>query len=236
MLEVHEPKESLKMDNTLPIATQHQSLIARGAWRVLREIKELFGAESYLKSEDRRILEQCIFPHFLDARGCQDILFVGCNWYSKPYNKIFENKKNYWTIELDASRKRYGARQHIVGALQTLRSHFNPKTFDLIVCNGVFGWGLDAKSDVDKAFRDCGECLREGGVLLIGWNDIDSRRPFPLDQCESLRALRSYVFPPLGTAEYITNTPYRHAFRLYIKQKYGDSAFQKESGTSGGNS
>ena len=195
------------------------NLFTRILFRIVRDIKSIFGVASYLKNEDRRVLEQVIFPHFLDEETCQDILFVGCDWYTKGYNEWFEKNKHYWTIEIAPSRKKYGAKRHIVDGLQHLSKHFKPGALDLIVCNGVFGWGLDARIDVEQAFRACCDCLREGGVLVVGWDDIEERRPFPLEECQSLRALKPFVFPPLGTAEYMTDTPYRHTYRFYIKQR-----------------
>jgi SAM-dependent methyltransferase len=195
------------------------NLLARTFFRIVRDIKRMFGVESYLKNEDRRVLEQIIFPYFLHEDSYEEILFVGCHWYTKGYNERFETKKkSYWTIEIDPSREKYGAKQHIVDGLQNLSKHFKPGALDLILCNGVFGWGLDKKTDVEQAFRACCDCLREGGVLVVGWDDIEERRPFPLGECQSLRALKPFFFPPLGTAEYLTDTPYRHTYTFYVKQ------------------
>jgi thymidylate kinase len=198
--------------------TPRPNLLARIYFRMARDIKRALGVESHLKNEDRRVLEQIIFPYFLREDSYDDILFVGCHWYTKGYNGCFEKKKNYWTIEIEPSRKKYGAKQHIVDGLQNLNKHFKPGTLDLILCDGVFGWGLDAKTDVERAFRACCDCLREGGVLVVGWDDIEERRPFLLQECQGLRALKPFFFPPLGAIEYLTDTPYRHTFTFYVKQ------------------
>jgi thymidylate kinase len=202
-----------------PVATMPKpNAFRRVVARMIRDIKRIFGVTSYLRNEDRRILEQIILPHFLNQDSYRDILFVGCHWYTEGYNGRFEKKKNYWTIEIEPSRQKYGAKQHVVDGLQSLGKHFKPGAFDLILCNGVFGWGLDEKADVEQAFQACSDCLREGGVLLIGWDDIEERRPFLLAECQSLRALEPFAFPPLGTAEYVTDTTYRHTYTFYIKR------------------
>jgi SAM-dependent methyltransferase len=194
------------------------NLLARIVRRIVRDIKSVFGVESYLENEDRRVLERIIFPYFLQTVTYKDVLFVGCDWYTRGYNKRFEEKKNYWTIEIAPAREKYGAKQHIIDELQNLGRHFRPGALDVILCNGVFGWGLNAKADVEQAFRACCDCLRDGGVLVIGWDDIEERCPFPLEECQSLHAFKPFVFPPLGTAEYVTDTPYRHTYTFYIKQ------------------
>jgi hypothetical protein len=185
--------------------------------RIAREIKRSFGVESWLNTEDRRVLEQIIFPYFLQRGDCKDVLFVGCHWYTKGYNRCFEESKNYWTIEPHPSRQRYGARQHIRDTLQNLCKHFKPDTLDLILCNGVFGWGLDAKPDVEQAFGASYHCLRKGGVLVFGWDDIDVRRPFHPDECQSLRQLKPFLLPPLATVKYVTDTRSRHTYNFYVK-------------------
>ena len=192
-------------------------LHVRIAARISRKIKALFNVPSFLKNEDRRVLEQAIFPYFLRSESCKDVLFVGCDWYTEGYNKWFEEKKNYWTVDVDASNEKYGSKQHIVDRLQNVGRHFPAGAFDLIVCNGVFGWGLDARPDAEQAFQACYRCLRENGVLIIGWDGIEERCPFPLDDCQSLRAFKPLIFPPLGTCEYQTDTPHRHTYTFYVK-------------------
>jgi hypothetical protein len=186
--------------------------------RVIRDLKRgIFGIESYLNTEDRRVLEQVIFPYFLQRDDYKDVLFVGCHWYTKGYNTRFEEKKNYWTIEPSPSRQRYGTKQHISDTLQNLSNHFSKGALDLILCNGVIGYGLDAKPDAEQAFRASYDCLRKGGVLVLGWADIDKRRPFHPDECQSLRRLRPFLFPPLATPKYVTDTVSRVTYNFYVK-------------------
>lgn len=187
--------------------------------RLVRDVKRMFGVESYLRNEDRRVLEQIIFPYFLCRKQYQNVLFVGCHWYTRGYNKYFEGRKNYWTIDVDPKKRKYGAKQHVVDGMQNLTRHFHAGAFDLIFCNGVFGWGLDARGDVENGFRSAFDCLRDGGVLIVGWDDIDERRPFPLEDCISLRRFTPMRFAPLGTAKCVTETPYRHIFDFYVKRQ-----------------
>jgi SAM-dependent methyltransferase len=183
----------------------------------LAELKRLFGIDSYLDNEDRRVLERVIFPYFLGNESYRTVLFVGCSWCTRGYNKRFEPIKDYWTIDPWDLKKRYGAKRHIVDELQNLGRHFAAGSLDLILCNGVFGCGLNDRAEVERAFGACFDALREGGVLLVGWADIDTERPFPLSECAALRAYVPFVFPPLGTAEFLTDTPYRDTYSFFAK-------------------
>ena len=169
--------------------------------------------------EDRRVLRSTIFPHFAQSTKYKNILFVGCKWYTFSYNIIFRNK-NYWTLEKNPQRRKYGAENHICASMEEIHQHFKENSLDLIVCNGVFGWGLDSTSSVEKAFSNSYESLRVGGILIIGWNDIPKRRPFPLDECLALRSFNSYIFPPLDESVYKTNTQNKHQYNFYIKTKH----------------
>jgi SAM-dependent methyltransferase len=184
---------------------------------IIRDVKKLFGIDSYLTNEARSVLEKIICPYFLSRDDCENVVFVGCDWYTAGYNKWFEERKNYWTIESDPSLQRYGARQHIKDTLQNLGNYFIYDTLDLILCNGVFGWGLDDKLHVEQALQACYGCLRRGGVLVIGWNDINERRPFYLEECQNLHQFEPFLFPPLATDKYVTDTPNRHTYNFYIK-------------------
>lgn len=70
----------------------------------------------------------------------------------------------YATIEIDASRRPFDAKRHIVASIANLREYFGVDSLDLVLCNGVFGWGLDAPDEVRRAFAACASCLRPGAV------------------------------------------------------------------------
>ena len=167
--------------------------------------------------EDRRVLEQVIFPYFIKNESYKSILFVGCAWYTERYNRLFEETKRFITIDPDPIKRKYGAKEHIVDKLENLATYFLPSSLDLIICNGVFGWGLNEKADVEQAFDACFDSLSTGGMLLIGWNDIENHRPLPLSDYKSLQRFAPVNFPPLQTAAYLTNNPNRHTYNFYSK-------------------
>jgi hypothetical protein len=172
---------------------------------------------SFLDTEDRRVLEQIIFPYFLNDQSFRSVLFVGCDWYTQGYNEIFEAQKRYTTIDADPNKRKYGAKQHIVDGVQKLDQYFNSGSLDLILCNGVFGWGLNTTIDVEQAFQACFYSLREGGVFVLGWNNVEGGYPFPPDHSKSLGLFKPLYFPPLKTDVYATDTHYLHTYNFYVK-------------------
>jgi SAM-dependent methyltransferase len=141
---------------------------------------------------------------------------VGCGWYTRAYGRLFRHAI-YCTLDVDPAKSRWGAERHVCASLASIRSHFEDGALDLVVCNGVFGWGLNERTEVEAAFRGCHACLRPGGVLLLGWNDVPARRPFPIEQCESLHLFRPYRFAPLDGYCHRTATRNRHTYNFYEK-------------------
>ncbi len=191
--------------------------------RVRHVIKKLsrvrfHGSKLLLNSPDRRILEDVILPHLISKSDMQRILFVGCDWYTKSYEKSFRNK-DYWTIDVDENKKKYGSKKHIVGCLQGLSAHIESNYFDLIICNGVFGRGMNTRKDAEDSFNQCFRALREEGILVFGWSDVNHLRPFPvIDECQSLQKLEPYYFAPLSTSKYLTpDCERRHTYNFYFK-------------------
>ena len=185
--------------------------------RSLRSVPMALGIDMYKQTEDRRVLEKEVFPYFISSSEYSKVLFVGCAWYTRGYNTIFKGK-DFQTLEIDPSEAKHGARKHITDSLENINYHFDEDELDLIICNGVFGWGLDEKANVEAAFQGCFRCLRQGGILVLGWNDLPERRPISLDECRSLKLFQPFVFPPLSTAQYHTTTSNNHTYSFFIKR------------------
>jgi hypothetical protein len=177
-----------------------------------RVIRYLLGLPVPLNTEDRRILEQVIFPHFLRLPNTQRILFVGCDWYTKHYERAFFRGREFRTIDVSPKARKFGGSKHTVAGLGELDAHFAEGYFDIIFCNGVYGFGLDAAADCEVAFDRCWSRLRDGGYFILGWDDIPARTPVPLEQIKALSRYQRFPLAEFGSWRYVTNTPYRHTY------------------------
>jgi SAM-dependent methyltransferase len=171
-----------------------------------------------MMTEDRRVLEKMIFAHYRSNPYIKTVLFVGCDWYTAHYRRRYFATHDYWTIDPDPTRRRFGAKQHVVGRLEELGRHFPSDLFNLIICNGVYGWGLNSVADCEAALSQCHSCLTDGGHLLLGWNDVPSRDPAPLAEVRGLSRFSEYPFPAFGASRYLTDTPLRHTYWFYQKR------------------
>jgi SAM-dependent methyltransferase len=182
-----------------------------------RMLKYLVGLPTPLDTTDRHVLEGVVFGYYLSLPSIRSVLFVGCDWYTRHYERVYFSSKNYWTIDPAASARKFGARRHVVATLEELDRHFPAGYFDLIICNGVYGYGLDSREQCERAFDQCYRSLDSNGHLVFGWDDIPQRRPVPLEEIRSLRRLGRFTFPPFGSWRYTTDTPYRHTYDFYCR-------------------
>jgi SAM-dependent methyltransferase len=181
------------------------------------EIRRRLGLPAPLDTEDRRILEESVFPHYCNNPEFRSVLFVGCAVFTSHYQKTFFADKEFWTIEPEAAQAKFGSTRHVIAPLEELSEHFAPGYFDVIFCNGVYGWGLDSMAQGEAAFAQCHSCLRDGGHLVFGWNDVPARTPFSLDDIQSRNAFKHVEFPALKSWRYFTDTRHRHVFDFYKK-------------------
>jgi hypothetical protein len=186
-------------------------------WLFLMSTHRVSGFDIHLNRPDRRILENIIIPDFTIRQEVKRILFVGCDWYTKPYKKYFKGK-DYWTIEIDESKRKYGSQNHITDSIEKLSNHIDSDYFDVIFFTGVFGHGLNSKQATEEAFNQCFKCLAEGGILVFGWNDTPELTPFPvLQESQNLKKFEPYFFPTLSSHKHVVTDEFRHTFVFYKK-------------------
>ena len=107
--------------------------------------RNALGLPNRMRTPDRDALEQVILPAYAARPDIKAVLFVGCAWYTHHYKSMLPGRE-YWTIDPDPWKKRFGARRHIVAGLESVDAHIAASRLDLIICNGVFGWGLFAST------------------------------------------------------------------------------------------
>jgi hypothetical protein len=184
---------------------------------LLRQAAHLLGNDRAFVSADRRLLEDRILPHFAAAPRTLSVLFVGTHWYTRRCEQIFAGHR-YRTIDIDPRAARHGSAQgHVTASAAEVASHYLAGSFDLVVVNGVFGWGLNERTQVEAAARGFFEVLRNGGDLVVGWNDIVGRRPHPVGPTLETTGFIRAVFEPLGAQVVDVPGSNHHRFEFFRK-------------------
>lgn len=166
---------------------------------------------------DRRVLE-AVMTAFSKREDCKRVLFVGVKAYNEPLRDLFRGR-TFATIDPTPEVARYGGDPHWIDVLENLDRHAEPESFDLVVMNGVIGFGLNDPKNVEKALGEVHRVLRPGGLLVLG---INERIPthVPLTGIEAMKRFRARPFDLFGTARHVVETPFReetHTFELYEK-------------------
>jgi SAM-dependent methyltransferase len=210
------------------------SIARRLRWYTTRA-KVVLGIpiRTHARYEDRELLERVILPYFSEQDWFRRVLFVGCAPYTAHYRFMFR-RREYTTLDIDPVNRLFGARNHLTDTVANLDHYFPPASFDLILMNGVFGWGLNDRDEAERSVEVCYQCLSPGGVLMIGWDDIPRYRPFAPQDLRSLSKFHPYVFPPFGESERLVPGELRHTFNFYAKPDSAAPADERPGPASAG--
>ena len=88
-------------------------------------VRNALGLPNRMRTPDRDTLEQVILPAYAARSDIKTVLFVGCAWYTRHYERMLPGRV-YWTIDPDPWKKRFGARRHIVAGLESVDAHIAP--------------------------------------------------------------------------------------------------------------
>ena len=178
---------------------------------------ETFSPEpTQILSHDRLILENRILSYFAGRPTIEKVLFVGCAAYTQGYQELFRNQE-YWTIDPKRAKQKYGSKKHIVDSITNIEQHVVKNYFDVVVMNGVIGFGLNRIGDIERAIDACYEVLASSGILIIGWNDVARRTPIDIRSIRAISRFSESHFEPLHTCHYRTEGWQGHTFSFYQK-------------------
>jgi SAM-dependent methyltransferase len=164
------------------------------------------SARRMMRWPDRKTLIDTYLPLFA-GRGGQ-ILWIGCRDYTAAYPAALEaGGAKVWTIDIDPGQAKWGREgRHRIGDMTELAALFPDVLFDAVLCNGVFGHGVDAPEAQASGLAAIASVLKPGGLLLLGWNT--DRMADPL-------LLAAPWFQPTAAGDILPRTRYADATHVY---------------------
>ena len=144
-------------------------------------VKEILNARRVRKNPGRILLVNEILPAYADL--CGRILWVGCRLYTMEYAALLERcGGECWTTDIEITHARWGASgRHFTWDLLHIDQLLAPDSIDSVLCNGVFGFGVDTRESQLAALRAMTAILKPGGRLLLGWNTDRVADPLTID-------------------------------------------------------
>lgn len=154
------------------------------------------------RSPDRVVLTEVLIPALARAGaldGGAEVLWIGCRGYTQTYYSLLERRgARCWTLDVDPTVCRWAhPTRHVVGDMRQLPSLFPALRFDTVLCNGIFGFGVDAQADRRTACVAMAEITKPQGWLLLGWNS--DRGPDPRETNLTNPWFESTSLPGFGT-------------------------------------
>jgi hypothetical protein len=169
-----------------------------------------------LPTKDRIFLETNLFPAFNSKMVLNDVLFIGVHWYTFNYQRYFP-KSRFVTLDQAPWKRIFGAREHYVTRIENAYTLVAAQRFDLVICNGVWGWGLNTKNATETALETMRILLKPSGYLLWGWNNRKSRHPFNWKTCHNLKYFQPDRVGSIPHETHIDNF-YQHVFTIFRKK------------------
>lgn len=120
------------------------------------------------------------------------------------------NKKNS-VYGFNPTNKKYG--YHVVGSALELDRYFEPNYFDIILLNGVFGWGINSIEDQRKTIEVIYKVSKKDSKLLIGWNVNKSIDPVLSKLTNNLFEHEHWA----GLSKRIVMNNTTHVFDFFVK-------------------
>lgn len=143
--------------------------------------KDILNARQVRRNPGRIVLVKEILPAYAACGG--RILWIGCRRYTREYGRLLErNGGECWTVDIERSHAKWGELgRHFTWDLVSIDRLIAAGAFDTVLCNGVFGFGVDRRPAQLAALQAMCSILKPGGRLLLGWNTERVEDPLRLD-------------------------------------------------------
>lgn len=202
------------MTQLVRLPLDHIPYLRKGLSRLLpASITERLTYSLMAGRSDRIYLERTLLP-YLAALQDHRILFIGCKPYTRHYGQFFANgSAELWTTDIDPECEKWGEPgRHVVADVTEIDQHFEPDHFDVVMLNGIFGYGVDTPEARDATGSAIQKILKPDGTLIVGWSpNPPGQDP---DKVESICTLFK-PGTPLELSDTIVVSGSEHVFYCY---------------------
>lgn len=185
------------------------------------------GIPTPLRLPDRTFLERDVFGWLAAQPQVKRVLFAGIESYTWHYFRLLPGA-DFYTIDFapkQAKWARNGGRKggrkgfHTVGSVTELAAYYPAESFDVVILNGLIGWGLDTEAEIELSFTQAHKVLKPGGILIVGWPNEPKYIDFTLEKLAGYQLFEPLVVTELGLQGHrVEVSPWRrHTFDFLRK-------------------
>ena len=176
-----------------------------------------------MPTRDRHILENVIFSNLFSSLSIRRILFVGVHSYSSWYGQLFAARPeiSFVTVDSNPLNSIYGSiGKHWSCNLDLLiYVDYLKESFDVVILNGVFGYGTDTIEAKQRNLQTAHSLLNENGLLILGYRDKHPNYDFTYDLIGNLK-FSPCLIPGLPHVYEQSNSDNGHAFASFRKTSH----------------
>ena len=199
------------------------TLLKRALFKLSPRTAERMNIDFRLRAPNRDFLEESVFGYLneLAAESDHDIktLFVGLDKHNWHYPRLL--RCQFHSLDIEARKAVYGQPdRHWTGCATRMAEHYGPNAFDVVVANGLVGYGINSASDFRRLMTQCEQVLKPGGLFVLGYNDRPDRAPF-LVLPVAREFFESFVPPIAGVEHHVhpVDDAFRHVYVFLRKAK-----------------
>lgn len=197
--------------------------LKRAIFKISPGLAERLQFDFALQAPNRSFLENQIFDYLNKIFGSpskdKKLLFIGIDKHNWHYHRDMDMQ--FHTIEIKPQNAVYGQEGlHVVGSATELPAHYEHEFFDVVVANGLIGFGLDSKSDFERLLDGTSQILKPGGIFILGYNDLPERLDFDIRSADHYTLFEEFV-PDIDGLErsfFRVNDEYDHTYVFMRKR------------------
>ncbi|MCD0499398.1 MULTISPECIES: methyltransferase domain-containing protein [Achromobacter] len=208
-------------------------LLKRALFKLSPRFAERLNIDFRLHAPNRVFLEESVFGYLNDSAAASSddskTLFVGIDKHNWHYPRLLNSE--FHSLDIEERKAVYGQPgRHWTGSATEMADHYGDDVFDVVVANGLLGFGVNTEPDFRRLLEQCKKVLKPGGLFVIGYNDRPDRAPFPV--LPVLREFFELFEPPIAGVDghvHRVDDGFQHVFVFLRKAKASDRpAFRTE--------
>nr|WP_313656691.1 class I SAM-dependent methyltransferase [Achromobacter ruhlandii] len=186
----------------------------RALFRLSPVLAERCGVDFRLDTPSRAFLEQRVFDYLnrlaAGRRAPQSLLFLGVDKHNWHYPRLL--RANFHSLDIAPRNAAYGRPgKHWTGDALAMAAHYGPDVFDVVIANGLLGFGIDGESGLRRLLAQCHAVLKPGGMLVLGYNDLPERTPFPVEVGPGFEEFVPDIDGVIASRHMVAD-PFRHVY------------------------